>query len=118
MPQRVIRFELDTTDGRNVEDYFKRLYGGSEGSWRWLRRMLERTDPAELRRRCERLEACDVLRLAPFWLFGRLAIKDEAAWWRGLHEGVFHVEAVMHDDYATRYYEARLAELPSTEQDL
>lgn len=37
-----------------------------------------------------------------------LQIDDENAWWEGLDDGVFTIEAVVHDDYATAYYREKV----------
>jgi hypothetical protein len=120
VPKRRVTIVLDTRGGADVEADFKRLYGGSDANWRWLKRKLDAMDPAVLKARCVRIvrgrQPCDLLKLPPCFVFGKLVVNNEAAWSEGLEEGVFTIEAVVHDDYAQAYYRERIERVPEEDQ--
>lgn len=117
MPKRTIKIFLFPTP-EQVEDDFKNLYGGTDANWNWLRKRLEKIDPDDLKRLCEKLSLLDLVKLGPCWVFGRLRIENEDDWKNGLEEGLLMVEAVVHEDFATAYYEHRRAGVPESEQDV
>jgi hypothetical protein len=111
MPRRRIVFDPGPLDGEKVRSEFIDAYGGSESNWDWLQRKLSGLHPDDVKDRCVRLieepRPCDFLKLPPCYVFGRLEIEHERAWWEGLEQGVFWIEAVVHDSFANAYFEAR-----------
>lgn len=121
MPKKRIRFDLDETNGIDVEAEFKRTYGGSEANWSWLQRTLGRIDPDDLRERCQTIGEEDPvtrLLLSPCVIYGQIELGDETAWNAGLIDGSFLIEAVVHIDYEREYYRQRREMIPPREQNV
>lgn len=115
MPRRELKFELDRRCG-DIKGAFIDLYGGNAGTWDWLKGKLDHADPAQLMSRCEELEGVHLLTLPPCLVFGRLALRNREAWWKGLEVAFFWVEAVVHQDYGRAYYATRADRVPYEDQ--
>jgi hypothetical protein len=119
VPRKRIEVVLDARGDANVEAESKELYGVSDSNWDWVKRKLQGMDPDELKARCPLLKGrhpCRVIRLPPCYVFGQLKIEDEDAWREGLQDGLFTIEAVVHDDYARAYYSRQVMGVSEEDQ--